>query len=80
MGTFYQIRVNGHLDTQWSTWFDGMQIVNEPNGETVLAGPVVDQAALHGLLNKIRDLGLPLVAVNHYQATPAPPHTQANSD
>lgn len=61
---FYQIRVKGHLGPEWSAWFEGLTIRNEPTGEAVLAGPVVDQAALHGLLAKIRDLGLPLVSVN----------------
>jgi hypothetical protein len=59
----YHIRVKGHLDSHWSTWFENMTITNEPNGEALLAGPLVDQAALHGLLSKIRDLGLPLIAV-----------------
>jgi hypothetical protein len=64
----YQIRVQGHLQDHWSAWFDGMTIINEPNGEAVLAGPLVDQAALHGLLIKIRDLGLPLLAVARQRA------------
>ena len=59
----YHIRVQGHLDASWSAWFDGLSITNEANGEAVLAGPIVDQAALHGVLIKVRDLGLPLVAV-----------------
>ncbi len=59
----YHITVKGHLDDHWSDWFEGLTITNGPNGEALLAGPVVDQAALHGLLVKIRDLGLPLVAV-----------------
>lgn len=63
MSEIYQIRVKGHLDSQWSAWFDGMTITNEPNGEALLAGPVADQSALHGLLIKIRDLGLPLLAI-----------------
>ncbi len=63
MPDIYQIRVKGHLDSHWSAWFDGMTITNQPDGKTVLTGPLVDQAALHGLLIKIRDLGLPLLAV-----------------
>jgi hypothetical protein len=63
MSSDYVITVRGHLDEQWSAWFEGMTITNTANGETLLAGPVIDQAALHGLLIKIRDLGLPLIAV-----------------
>ena len=60
----YQIRVQGHLDSTWSEWFDGLTIANLANGETLLAGELADQAALHGMLIKIRDLGLPLLAVS----------------
>ena len=60
---FYEIRVEGHLGLSWSPWFEGMDIRHEGSGETVLTGELVDQAALHGVLMKIRDLGLPLVAV-----------------
>jgi hypothetical protein len=60
---FYQIRLHGHLGPQWTAWFEGMTITLADNGDTVLAGLVVDQAALHGLLRKVRDLGLPLLAV-----------------
>jgi hypothetical protein len=63
MPSYYQFTVQGHLDQRWSAWFDGLCITHEPNGTTTLAGPIVDQAALHGLLIKIRDLGLPLLAV-----------------
>ena len=63
MPTVYAITVRGHLDDQWSTWFEGLTITNGANGEAVLAGPLVDQAALHGVLINIRDLGLPLIAV-----------------
>lgn len=59
----YEIRLKGHLDNRWANWFGGLTITREDNGETLLSGPVVDQAALHGLLRKVRDLGLPLVSV-----------------
>ncbi len=59
----YQIRVKGHLDLQWTDWFEGLTITLEDNGETLLTGSVVDQAALHGLLKKVRDLGMPLISV-----------------
>jgi hypothetical protein len=60
----YQIRIKGHLGQQWAGWFSGLSITLEDNGDTVLTGPVVDQAALHGLLKKVRDLGIPLLSVN----------------
>jgi hypothetical protein len=63
MADVYQIRVRGQLGASWSEWFEGLRITNEDNGEAVLTGPVADQAALHGLLARVRDLGLPLVAV-----------------
>jgi hypothetical protein len=59
----YRIVVRGVLDLKWSDWFDGMTVTPQPGGETLLTGPVTDQAALHGLLQKIRDMGLPLVSV-----------------
>jgi hypothetical protein len=59
----YHIRVKGHLGQQWSDWFEGLSITLQDNGDTVLTGLVVDQAALHGLLKRLRDLGLPLVSV-----------------
>ena len=59
----YQIRVKGHLGSQWTDWFGGLTVTLEDNGDTVLTGPVVDQAALYGLLKKVRDLGIPLVSV-----------------
>ena len=64
----YEICVKGHLDQRWSDWFEGFAIALTDNGETQLSGPVVDQAALYGLLIKVRDLGLPLVSVNSTQA------------
>jgi len=60
---FYRIRVNGHLDDRRAGWFGGLTITRQDNGDTVLAGRVVDQAALHGLLRKVRDLGMPLISV-----------------
>ncbi|PKO13380.1 MAG: hypothetical protein CVU39_19445 [Chloroflexi bacterium HGW-Chloroflexi-10] len=61
--TIYRIRIKGQLDSQWTDWFEGLAITLEENGETLLTGPVVDQAALHGVLKRIRDLGMPLVSV-----------------
>jgi len=63
----YQIGVNGNLDEEWSEWFEGFSIVPQGNDETLLIGPVADQAALHGLLDKIRDLGLPLLSVQRME-------------
>lgn len=60
---FYEIRVEGHLAERWAGWFDGMTITLEENGDTLLAGPVADQAALHGLLRKVRDVGMSLISV-----------------
>jgi hypothetical protein len=59
----YEIRVRGVLDECWSSWFEGMRLSHDASGETIISGPVADQAALHGLLAKVRDLGLPLVSV-----------------
>ena len=59
----YEIRIKGRLTDRWAAWFEGLTITGEENGATLLTGPVADQAALHGLLRKVRDLGLPLLAV-----------------
>lgn len=61
----YQIRLKGHLDHKWTDWFGGLTITLEKSGDTLVTGPVSDQAALHGLLKKVRDLGMPLLSVNH---------------
>ena len=68
----YQIRLKGHLGSQWTDWFGGLTVTLEDNGDTLLTGPVIDQAALHGLLKKVRDLGLPLLSVNRVE------HSQAD--
>ena len=62
--SYYKIRVKGHLDRRWSDWFDGLEITNLQNGEAMLSGDIVDQAALHGVLAKVRDLNMALVAVS----------------
>jgi hypothetical protein len=61
----YQMRVKGHLGSDWTDWFEGLTITLQDNGDTLLTGPVIDQAALHGLLKKIRDLGMLLISVNY---------------
>jgi len=63
-GQDYEIRLKGHLNVRWADWFDGLTLTQESDGTTLLSGPIVDQAALHGLLGKVLDLGLPLIAVN----------------
>jgi hypothetical protein len=68
----YEIRVRGVLDRHWSGWFDGLQVSSDAPGQTLIAGPVVDQAALHGLLAKVRDLGLPLLSVQRVGPGPEP--------
>ena len=63
----YEIRLKGHLDTRWAAWFDGLSLSRESDGTTLIHGPVADQAALHGLLQKVRDIGLPLVSVTRIE-------------
>jgi hypothetical protein len=75
----YEVRLQGHLDARWAAWFDGLSLKRETNGTTVIRGPIPDQAALHGLLRKVKDLGLPLISVTRI----APPtevssYTQPN--
>jgi len=71
---WYRIRIQGHLDQRWTTWFDGLALTHDGDGTTLLQGHVADQAALHGLLTKVRDMGLPLVSVTregHYANSPS---------
>ncbi len=67
----YEIRLKGHLDARWAAWFYGLGLTHEGDGTTVIHGPVADQAALHGLLRKVRDLGLPLLSVMQVEAEQA---------
>ena len=69
-GGRYEIRLRGRLESRWAAWFDGMTLSQEPDGSTLLSGPVVDQAALHGLLQRVRDIGLPLVSVRYGEPDP----------
>ena len=73
----YQIRIKGHLGRQWTNWFGGLTITLESNGDTLLTGSVVDQAALHGVLRKVRDVAMPLVSV--IRVKPDPPHASVLS-
>jgi hypothetical protein len=75
----YQIRVKGHLGSQWTDWFDGLTITLEEGGETLLTGQVVDDAALHGLLKRVRDLGMPLLSVNPVKLDPGEPISEDES-
>ncbi len=67
----YEIRLKGHLNNRWANWFEGLTITLEDDGDTLLTGPVIDQAALHGLLKKVRDLGMPLVSVSPLEPGPS---------
>ena len=73
---FYKIRIKGHIGDSWSSWFEGLTIHPNENGETVLTGPLVDEAALYGVLMKIRDLGLPLVELKRIQGGEKPPYNK----
>ncbi len=70
----YEIRLKGHLDGRWAEWFEGLTITLEENGNTLLRGPLADQAALHGILKKVRDLGMALVSVNQVQCNETHPY------
>ena len=72
MPTWYELRVQGHIDADWSGWFDPMSIVHNPDGTTTLRGPVADQATLYGLISKVRDLGLTLLEVTRRQPPEGP--------
>jgi hypothetical protein len=63
----YEIRLTGHLDARWAAWFDGLTVSQESDGTTVLSGPIADQAALHGVIQHVRDLGLPLISVTRVE-------------
>jgi len=76
----YEIRLKGHLDDRWTDWFEGLTITLEDNGDTLLTGPVIDQAALHGLLKKVRDLGMPLVSVSPLKHGSSPTHSSGQAD
>ena len=69
-GSRYEVRIDGRLGRRWSAWLDGMDIASEADGTTVLRGTVVDQAALHGLLSRLRDIGLPLISVTRVEPAP----------
>ena len=71
--TGYEIRIKGHLDGRWAAWFDGMSLTSLSDGTTVINGPVADQAALHGLLQKLRDIGMPLLSVTAKERTSRTP-------
>ena len=75
----YEVRLKGHLDAHWTAWFDGMIVSRQSDGTTVISGPVADQAALHGLLQRVRDLGLPLVSVDRVEDD-QPPGTTPTRD
>ena len=69
--TVYQFRIKGHLGPQWMGWFEGLTVTLEEDGNTLLSGPMIDQSAMHGVLKKIRDLGMPLLSMNPIDSDPA---------
>lgn len=73
----YEIRLTGRLDAHWAAWFDGLRVRDESDGTTVISGPIADQAALHGVLQRVRDLGLPLVSVTRMEPEEAEPEEPA---
>ena len=75
--TIYQIRVRSHLGSEWTDWFEGLTITLEEDGNTLLTGPVIDQAALYGLIKKVRDLGMTLISLNPVQPNDARPEKDA---
>ena len=77
-GGLYDIRLQGHLDTRWAAWFGGLSLTHQSDGTTVIHGPVADQAALHGLLQKVRDTGLRLVSVICVEPDQLPTHEQGD--
>ncbi len=76
----YEIRIEGYLGPQWTDWFEGLTITLEEDGQTLLTGPVTDQAALYGLLKKVRDLGMPLVSVSQVQINETHPYRSKKGD
>jgi hypothetical protein len=72
MAQYYEIRIKGHLDESWADWFDGLAVSHEDSGETLLTGSLPDQSALHGVLNRLRDLGIQLISVNPAERGQAP--------
>lgn len=72
----YEIRLGGHLEARWATWFDGLSLRLEPDGTSVIHGPIADQAALHGLIRRVRDTGLPLISVSRIQ----PEHVNTSNE
>jgi hypothetical protein len=79
-GGWYEIRLRGRLAPRWSDWFDGLVLTTATDGTTTLRGPVADQAALHGLLQRLRDLGLPLISLTQVEPDPDGPHPSSTGD